>query len=167
MKKLLLLFGFVTSTVAFAQTTVSGKVLDQNGQPVANANIVLVGQSEGTVADFDGNFMFSSTQMPPFSVRVSSIGYSTSTVSFNGTALTVVLNEASTALDEIVISASRTPERIFESPVSVERFGARIGKQKSVYRTGNPLWCAEVWRIYAEIWPNKPLLFQRRRIFNR
>ena len=116
---------FVTSTIAFAQTTVSGKVVDQNGQPVANANIVVVGQSEGAVADFDGDFMFSSTQMPPFSIRVSSIGYSASTVSFSGSALTVVLNEVSTALDEIVISASRTPERVFESPVSVERFGLR------------------------------------------
>lgn len=123
MKKLLLLLGFVTSTIAFAQITVSGKVVDQNGQPVANANIVVVGQSEGAVADFDGNFVFSSTQTPPFSVRVSSIGYSTSTVSFSGSELKIILNESSTILDEIVISASRTPERIFESPVSVERFG--------------------------------------------
>jgi len=29
------------------------------------------------------------------------------------------------ALDEVVISASRTPERIFESPVTVERFGLK------------------------------------------
>jgi outer membrane receptor protein involved in Fe transport len=36
-----------------------------------------------------------------------------------------VLQETQTLLDEIVISASRTPERIFESPVSVERFGLR------------------------------------------
>ncbi len=35
------------------------------------------------------------------------------------------MSEASTFLDEIVISASRTPERIFESPVSVERFGLK------------------------------------------
>ena len=30
-----------------------------------------------------------------------------------------------TSLDEVVISASRTPERIFESPVTVERFGLK------------------------------------------
>ncbi|MFM1807880.1 MAG: hypothetical protein RLZZ242_605, partial [Bacteroidota bacterium] len=123
MRKLLLLIGFISSAYAFAQTTVQGKVVDQNGQPVANANIVVVGQSEGAVADFDGNFAFSSSQTPPFSVRVSSLGYNTITVAYTGSALNVVLNEASTALDEIVISASRTPERIFESPVSVERFG--------------------------------------------
>jgi iron complex outermembrane recepter protein len=123
MRTLLLFLGFISGTFAFAQTTVQGKVVDQNGQPVANANIVVVGQSEGAVADFDGNFAFSSSQTPPFSIRVSSLGYTTATVSFGGSTVTVVLNEASTALDEIVISASRTPERIFESPVSVERFG--------------------------------------------
>ena len=123
MRTLLLFLGFISGTFAFAQTTVQGKVVDQNGQPVANANIVVVGQSEGAVADFDGNFAFSASQTPPFSIRVSSLGYTTATVSFGGSAVTVVLNEASTALDEIVISASRTPERIFESPVSVERFG--------------------------------------------
>ena len=123
MRTLLLFLGFISGTFAFAQTTVQGKVVDQNGQPVANANIVVVGQSEGAVADFDGNFAFSSSQTPPFSIRVSSLGYTTTTVSFGGSAVTVVLNEALTALDEIVISASRTPERIFESPVSVERFG--------------------------------------------
>ena len=123
MRTLLLFLGFISGAFAFAQTTVQGKVVDQNGQPVANANIVVVGQSEGAVADFDGNFAFSASQTPPFSIRVSSLGYTTATVSFGGSAVTVVLNEASTALDEIVISASRTPERIFESPVTVEKFG--------------------------------------------
>lgn len=123
MRTLLLFLGFISSAFAFAQTSVQGKVVDQNGQPVANANIVVVGQSEGAVADFDGNFAFSSSQTPPFSIRVSSLGYTTATLSYGGSAITVVLTEASTALDEIVISASRTPERVFESPVSVERFG--------------------------------------------
>ncbi len=123
MRTLLLFLGFISGTFAFAQTNVQGKVVDQNGQPVANANIVVMGQSEGAVADFDGNFAFSSAQTPPFSIRVSSLGYTTATISYAGSTVTVVLNEASTALDEIVISASRTPERIFESPVSVERFG--------------------------------------------
>ena len=46
-------------------------------------------------------------------------------VTSNNQTLSITLNEASTILDEIVISASRTPERIFESPVSVERFGLK------------------------------------------
>src|SRR5690606_37054756 len=119
----LLLFGMYGQ----AQTTVQGKVVDANGQPVPGANVVLVGKAEGTVTDFDGNFTFNTSQTPPFELRISSIGYSdaTAAVTANNQALDITLVEASTLLDEIVISASRTPERIFESPVSVERFGLR------------------------------------------
>ena len=60
-------------------------------------------------------------------MRVTSIGFTDKTVEITQSIqeITVVLEEASTALDEIVISASRTPERVFESPVSVERFGLK------------------------------------------
>jgi outer membrane receptor protein involved in Fe transport len=46
-------------------------------------------------------------------------------VSSNNQTISVTLEEANTMLDEIVISASRTPERLFESPVTVERFGIK------------------------------------------
>lgn len=119
----LLLFG----VLAHAQTTVQGKVVDGNGLPIPGANVLLVGLPQGTVSDFDGNFTFNTDQQPPFELRISSIGYSEVTVrvTANNQSLSVILPEASTLLDEIVISASRTPERIFESPVSVERFGLR------------------------------------------
>ncbi|MBC30108.1 MAG: hypothetical protein CMH48_04600 [Muricauda sp.] len=118
-----LLFGFI----AYSQTTVQGKVVDENGEPVPGANVVLIGKAEGTTTDFDGNFEFSTSETPPFQLRISNIGYADATVSItsNNQTVNVTLSEASTILDEIVISASRTPERIFESPVSVERFGIR------------------------------------------
>ena len=43
----------------------------------------------------------------------------------------VVLAEAETSLDEVVVSASRTPERILESPVTVERMDVRAVKNTS------------------------------------
>lgn len=117
----------VLGFVSYAQTTVNGKVVDQNGDPVASANVLVVGKAEGAVADFDGNFILSTAENPPFQLRITSIGYSETTVEVtsNNQTFTITLNESSTILDEIVISASRTPERIFESPVSVERFGLR------------------------------------------
>jgi hypothetical protein len=101
MKKLILVLSILSSAFALAQTSVNGKVVDQNGAPVANANVIVVGQSEGAVADFDGNFAFTTSLTPPFTVRVSSLGYTTATATFSGSALTVTLNESSTALDEI------------------------------------------------------------------
>lgn len=113
--------------VSNAQTTVQGKVVDENSQPIPGANVVLVGKTEGTVTDFDGNFTFNTSQTPPFQLRITSIGFSdfVANVTANNQNLSITLAEASTLLDEIVISASRTPERIFESPVSVERFGLK------------------------------------------
>lgn len=118
-----MLFG----VISYAQTTVQGKVVDENNQPVPGANVVLVGKAEGATADFDGNFTFTTSEQPPFSLRVTSIGFSDFIVQVtaNNQTLSITLQEASTILDEIVISASRTPERIFESPVSVERFGLK------------------------------------------
>ena len=125
MKKVLIAIFSLVSSAVIAQTTITGTVVDEENNPVPAANIVVIGITEGAVADFDGNFTLTTSATPPFQIRVSSIGFSDVVVdvtSANQT-LSITLAESSTLLDEIVISASRTPERIFESPVSVERFG--------------------------------------------
>ena len=110
---------------AYSQTTVNGNVADENGQPVPGANVVIVGKTIGTTADFDGNFVLETSEVPPFQLKITSIGYSEATadVTANNQTISVILIEKQTFLDEVVISASRTPERIFESPVTVERLG--------------------------------------------
>ena len=125
MRTILLLALMAIGTIGFSQTTISGNVVDQNNEPIPGANIVIVGKTIGTVTDFDGNFTLATSEVPPFKLEISSIGYSNATqniISANQT-ISIVLNESQTFLDEVVISASRTPERIFESPVTVERMG--------------------------------------------
>ena len=123
MKKLLTLITVFTSMMMWAQTQVSGTVTDADGQPLPGANIVLDG-STGAVSDFDGNFSLSTDQQPPFSLTVSSVGFESATVEVTSASgsLTIQLSEGSTQLDEIVVSASRFAQRIFESPVTVEKF---------------------------------------------
>ncbi|VAW18008.1 TonB-dependent receptor, partial [hydrothermal vent metagenome] len=113
--------------MGFSQTTISGKVVDQNNEPVPGTNLVIVGKAVGTVTDFDGNFTLQTEEVPPFKLHVTSIGYSDATVDVteNNQTLAITIAESQTMLDEIVVSASRTPERLFESPVSVERFGLK------------------------------------------
>ncbi|MCF7559746.1 TonB-dependent receptor [Sabulilitoribacter multivorans] len=112
--------------ITYSQTTITGSVVDDNSQPIPGANIIILGTSTGTVTDFDGNFTLTYNQDPPFSVQASSVGFETVTmeVTTNNQTLNFVLKEG-TSLDEVVISASRTPERIFESPVTVERLGLK------------------------------------------
>jgi iron complex outermembrane receptor protein len=122
LKTLVLLF----CVASFAQTTVKGTVNDDSGLPLPGANIIVVGTSSGVVTDFDGNFTLNINQNPPFSIQVSSVGFETITqdITQNNQTVAIVLNEGS-FLDEVIVSASRTPERIFESPVTVERFGIK------------------------------------------
>ena len=126
MKTLTPFFLLLFSTLTFAQTTITGMVVDENNVPVAGANIVVVGTTSGTVTDFDGNFSLTYSQNPPFTIEARYVGYETQSIEITdrNQTLNIVLKEGN-ALDEVVISASRTPERIFESPVTVERIGAR------------------------------------------
>ena len=126
MKTILKLFTMLFCVAAFSQTTIKGKITDNTGLPLPGANIVVVGTTSGTVSDFDGDFALTVDQNPPFSIRVTYTGFEDQTIEItsNDQTVNVTLVEGN-ALDEVVISASRTPERIFESPVTVERFGLK------------------------------------------
>jgi outer membrane receptor protein involved in Fe transport len=126
MKTILKLFTLLFCVASFAQTTIKGKITDNTGLPLPGANIVVVGTSSGTVSDFDGYYTLAVDQDPPFSIRVSYTGFKSQTIEITSTNQTVDLSlKEGSVLDEVVISASRTPERIFESPVTVERFGLK------------------------------------------
>jgi len=129
MRKLLFVVAMVfSSTLIFAQTTVSGKVTDvQSGEPLPGASITIVGKSLGTTSDFDGNYTLTVSVNAPFTLTASSVGFQHSSVEVTKNDQTVdfKLAEAAEALDEVVVSASRTPERIRESPVTIERMDAR------------------------------------------
>lgn len=126
MKFLLQVMLLCFSTAVVAQTQISGTVTDNDGQPVPGASVVL-DSTTGTVTDFDGNFTLNTSQTPPFTITVSSVGLETNsvTVSSAALALSITLGASSTELDEIVVSASRIAQRLFESPVTVEKFSTR------------------------------------------
>ncbi len=136
MIKKIIFFAFVilSSTVMVAQTTISGVVKDaKTGETLLGANIKVSGKAVGTTTDFDGYFSLKVSDVPPFTIEVSMLGFQTEKVEItkNNQEVTVSLNENSTALDEIVVSASRTPERILESPVTIERLDARAIKNST------------------------------------
>lgn len=132
MKKIVLIACMLLgSVVVFGQTTITGTVNDVSlGGPLPGASIKVARKAVGTTTDFDGKFILKVTDVPPFTIEVASLGYQTQTVEItkNNQVVTVDLKENATALDEVVISASRTPERVMESPVTIERFDSRAIK---------------------------------------
>ena len=133
-KILLLAFVVFGSAAMLAQTTITGTVKDaKTGETLPGANIKVARKAVGTNTDFDGNFVLNVTDTPPFTLEFSMIGYQTAKVEVteNNQKVAVSLTENATSLDEIVVSASRTPERIMESPVTVERMDSRAIKNTS------------------------------------
>ncbi|MBT8277822.1 MAG: TonB-dependent receptor [Bacteroidia bacterium] len=126
MRTILKIFLMFFCVYSYAQTTVKGTVKDDTGLSMPGANVIVEGTSTGVSTDFDGSFELTVDLSPPFTLIISSIGFETvrQEVTANNQTFDIVLNYGS-ELDEVVISASRTPERIFESPVTVERFGLK------------------------------------------
>lgn len=119
--------------ITFAQTSISGSVKDSKNEPVPGANVKVSGETTGTVTDSDGNFTLSTTKKLPVDLEISSIGYGTqkAKVTSNNQKVAVSLADEETLLDEIVVSASRAPERIRESPVTIERFSIKDVKRSA------------------------------------
>ncbi len=102
-KKMLIIAVGLTSSVLFAQT-ISGTVSDENG-PLPGASVVVKETTNGTNTDFDGNYTLNKVQSNAILV-VSFIGFVTQEISIAGkTVIDVTLEEDSSVLDEIVITA--------------------------------------------------------------
>ena len=112
------------SIVSFAQTSIYGKITDEYGQPIPGVSVELKGTEERTISDFDGFFAITTTKEYPYTLLISSVGFEPVTEIVNsGTIEVNITLQEINFLDELVVAASRTPERIFESPVSIERYG--------------------------------------------
>lgn len=113
------------SGITFAQNTITGSVTDSNKQSIPGANISVVGDRSGTSTDFDGTFKLTTPVKLPFTIKVSAVGFEAKTFAITSASQKVnaVLKDEETKLNEIVVSASRTPERVIESPVTIERMG--------------------------------------------
>ena len=91
-----------------AQQEVTGQVLDDGGQPLPGASIVIKGTTTGTTTDFDGNFTIEATDGD--TLVISYIGFESKEVVVSGSTMNVTLNSG-VALEEVVIVGSRNPNR--------------------------------------------------------
>lgn len=88
---------------AWAQKqTVTGTVIEQNGEPVIGATIMEKGTSNGTTTDIDGNFTINVE--PKATIVISYVGYQTQEIKVDGkTHLDITIKEDNQILDEVVV----------------------------------------------------------------
>lgn len=114
----------LSTSVTFAQTTISGKVTDAvTKETLAGANILLKGKVIGTITDQSGKFTLNVNQKPSFTLVFSMVGFGTKEVEIKEgvSTLSVELEETSILGQDVVVSASRVEESILRSPVSIEK----------------------------------------------
>ncbi|PKB00271.1 TonB-linked SusC/RagA family outer membrane protein [Flavobacteriaceae bacterium MAR_2009_75] len=102
----------IHNKVAVEQNTVTGIVSDADGLPLAGANVVEKGTTNGVTTDFDGNFSIQLDSDNPVLV-VSYIGFATKEVPTEGnSSLNIVLEESAAGLDEVVVVGFGTQKKI-------------------------------------------------------
>jgi len=87
---------------AFAQNVVTGTVVDQKGEPVIGAGVLIKGSTSGVATDLDG--IFSIRDADGATLVISSIGYKTVEIAVRGQKnIKVVLEEDTLFLDDVVV----------------------------------------------------------------
>ena len=91
-----------SQVVAQAQKKVKGQVVDATGEPLIGVNITVIGGTEGTITDIDGNYTIG---VPAGAkLKFSYIGYKDQIIDVAAqTVINVKLQEDSEVLDEVVV----------------------------------------------------------------
>ena len=148
---LLTLFSF---TAAFAQVLVKGTILDESGETVIGASVMIKGTTQGTITDFDGKFSLNVPDKKAVLV-ISFIGYANQEVKVDTSKpMTIVLKEDSELLDEVVVVgyqevkkrdltgsvAKANMEQLLNTPVSSfdQTLGGRIAGVNVTSSEGTP-----------------------------
>ena len=100
---LVALFSVLAIGAAAQSKTVSGTVIDQTGEPVIGANVLVKGTANGVITDLDGRFTLSNVPNNG-TISISFIGYKDQEISVAGkTNFQVTLQEDNAMLDEVVV----------------------------------------------------------------
>lgn len=134
MKKLLALLFFIPF-IAKGQLNgsgiLSGRVVGENQEGLPAVSISVKGASSGTFTDTTGRFSLVVNQKFPFKLEVSSVGFSTQEIEIRNASsrLAIQLTSQTFLANAVVVTASRTSEKILKSPVSIDKLDYRALKE--------------------------------------
>ena len=120
-----LFLAFIIPIGLYAQETVKGTVLDQDGNPLIGATVVIKGTTNGASTNLNGEFSVSVSAFP-VTLRISSVGFEPQEIEVSSASdeVNVSMSEGLT-LNELVVVGNRTkPRTALDSPVPVDNIDA-------------------------------------------
>ncbi len=108
-----MLMSFCMTGAVFAQKgMIKGTVVDENGEPVIGANVLVKGTTNGTITDMDGNYVINVENMKNVVLQVSYVGYNSIEEAVKGrTTIPIQLKSSVVNLGEVVAIGYGTQTR--------------------------------------------------------
>jgi hypothetical protein len=92
------------ATYGLNNSVISGRIVNEKGQPIASASVIVKGTQTGTIADENGNFRLNVTT-PTNTIIVSSVGFeSKEFIASRNDVVNVSLRESEKQLSEVVVT---------------------------------------------------------------
>lgn len=109
----------------------SGRIVGENQEPLAGASVSVKAVGNGTMSDSSGKFTLIINQQFPFTIVVTSAGFAAQEIQVrsSGSKLAIQLTTQTFLANEVVVTASRTSEKILRSPVSVDKLDIKALKE--------------------------------------
>jgi iron complex outermembrane receptor protein len=139
-KRMLICLFFLPFSIALkAQkvVTLSGRVNGRNDKSVQGASVSLLNTHEGKVTDADGKFSIPQLPAGNYTLRISAIGYASLDTSISlaqDASVDVLLTDAASQLDEVIITAQKKEELPQKVPIAITVLSA---KEVQDYRLWN------------------------------
>jgi iron complex outermembrane receptor protein len=126
MKKIIITLLMLTSFYVFARSaregSIKGKVMNNENEPIAGANVVLTGTQFGTATLNDGTFGIGPLPFGDYTLSITMIGYAKKTIPVtldsSYSPITIILSEQTIQGKQIIVSASKYKQKIEDLTVS-------------------------------------------------
>ncbi len=123
-------------TGVYAQTVVQGRVSNQDGEPIAFANIAILNSSGGTATDSNGEFELNIPSADAI-LRVTALGYAAINVQLtNQEYLNITLFGTNEKLGDVTVFGRKREETLLTTPIAVSTLDSRTVENTRTWDLG-------------------------------
>lgn len=131
----------IFTSVASLAGTISGKVTDENNEPLPGVTVRIAGTSLGGITDASGKYLIKNISEGQYTLTISSVGFTTIThnvsiKNIRSLSLDFVMKEVAEELDEVVVTAKSESQKVSEQPIQAISIDTRVLKAEATNTVG-------------------------------
>ncbi|UII25714.1 TonB-dependent receptor [Fulvivirga maritima] len=121
----------------YAQSSIKGRVRDEEGEALVGASVELQETGKGTITDIHGDFSIEGLQAGDYNLEIHYIGYEKQVVSItlaenDSQSISIQLKSKNEQLDEVVVKGKSVEQAKREEPIKVEVIDTKKFQSQSI-----------------------------------